>query len=335
MAYLARLDTSTVHLWTLPMFHCNGWAFTWAVTAAGGKHVCLPKVEPGRIWELIRGHGVNSLNAAPTVLVDLAAHRSAAPVAGGVRVGIGGAPPSPALLGELGDLGFDVTHYYGLTETFGPAAVCQVPPEIAAADVGTQARFRSRQGNANIVGTPVRVLDADGVDIPADGETVGEIAMTGNTIALGYFRDDKATASSFGTGWFLTGDLGVMHRDGYIELRDRAKDVIISGGENISSVEVEQVLQAHPDVLEAAVVAVPHPRWGEVPVAFVTTRPGTSADESSIIAHCREHLPGFKTPKRVLVGDLPKTGTGKVQKFSLREVAASESARDDWWSSSR
>ncbi|WP_310962486.1 AMP-binding protein [Nocardioides terrisoli] len=318
MAYHAALDPSTVHLWTLPMFHCNGWGFTWAVTAAGGRHVCLRQVRPDAVWRAVQEEGVTSLNAAPTVLIDLAASSLAARVPHRVLVGTGGAPPSPTLLGQLGDLGFDVRHYYGLTETFGPSVVSEFPPERAAAPLSEQASFKARQGNANIAGAPVRVVDDAGRDVPADGVSVGEIVLTGNTVALGYHRDPVATAEAFGSGWFRTGDLGVMHPDNYIELRDRAKDVIISGGENIASVEVEQALATHPDVLECAVVGAPHDRWGEVPVAFVTLRSGASLTSVELIAWARKQLPGFKAPKEVVFGDLPKTGTGKIQKFQLR-----------------
>ncbi len=321
MAFHSHLGPGTVHLWTLPMFHCNGWAFPWAVTAAGGRHVCVPRPEPGAVWDLIESEGVTDFNAAPTVLIDLAAHDSAHRLDHEVRVATGGAPPSPTLLGKLGDLGFDVHHLYGLTETFGPSVVSEFPPEMADAPLAEQASFKARQGNANIAGTPVRVLDDDGNDVPADGESMGEIAVTGNTVALGYLDDEEATAESFVDGWFRTGDLGVMHPDHYIELRDRAKDVIISGGENISSVEVEQAIERHEDVLESAVVAADDERWGEVPVAFVAVREGSDLDEATLIAFSREHLPGFKAPKRVVFGELPKTGTGKIQKFVLREQA--------------
>ncbi|GAT16032.1 AMP-dependent synthetase and ligase [Mycolicibacterium thermoresistibile] len=320
-AYHSGLSPQTVHLWTLPMFHCHGWSFTWSVTAAGGTHVCLPKVEPSAIWRHLHDDGVNSLNAAPTVLIDLASHHDARRVAHGVRVGTGGAPPSPTLLQRLSELGFDITHYYGLTETYGPAVICEFPAERADSPMIEQARFKARQGNCNIVGQPLRVVDDRGDDVPADATTMGEIVIRGNTVATGYYRDEEATREAFGSGWFRTGDLGVMHPDNYVELRDRAKDVIISGGENISSVEVEQVLDTHPAVRECAVVAGPHPRWGEVPVAFVDLEPGANATVEDLIAYARTRLPGFKTPKTVYIGPLPKTGTGKIQKFRLRDRA--------------
>jgi fatty-acyl-CoA synthase len=318
MAYHARLDPTSVHLWTLPMFHCNGWAFTWAVTAAGGRHVCLPKVDPARIWALLDEENVTSLNAAPTVLIDLAAHPSAHELDRVVAIGTGGAPPSPTILGRLGALGFDVTHLYGLTETFGPSVISEFPSDWASRSPEETARLKARQGNANIAGTPIRVLDGSGVDVPADGESMGEVVIHGNTVALGYYDDPEATEQSFGSGWFRTGDLGVMHPDNYVELRDRAKDVIISGGENIASIEVEQVLARHPAVLEAAVVAAPHERWGEVPHAYVTLADSFTVTEEDLITFARQHLPGFKTPKRVIFGPLPKTSTGKIQKYLLR-----------------
>ena len=321
MAYHARLETTTVYLWTLPMFHCNGWSFTWAVTAGGGTHVCLPKVDPARIWQLIDDEGVNSLNAAPTVLIDLTAHPSAHPLEHRVAVGTGGAPPAPALLAQLRTLGFEVTHLYGLTETFGPSVISEFPPELEGCSVEEEARFKARQGNANIIGTPVRVVGENGHDVPSDAQTVGEVVVHGNNVALGYYRDSAATEESFGSGWFRTGDLGVMHPDQYVELRDRAKDIIISGGENIASIEVEQVLASHPAVLEVAVVAAPHERWGEVPHAFVTLAEGAEATEEGLIAFVRERLPGFKTPKRVTFGVLPKTATGKIQKYLLRDTS--------------
>ncbi|MFG1847476.1 long-chain-fatty-acid--CoA ligase [Micromonospora carbonacea] len=316
------LRADTVHLWTLPMFHCNGWCFTWAVTAAGGTHVCLPRVVPDRVWELIRDERVTMLCAAPTVLVSLAEADAAGAGAGRqVTVAVGGAPPSPSLLRRCAALGFDVTHLYGLTETFGPAAICDWRPEWDHRPAAEQATLRARQGVANVVSCELRVLDADGRDVPADGETVGEVAIRGNNVMLGYYRDEAATREAGPGGWFRTGDLGVRHRDGYLQLRDRAKDVIISGGENISSIEVEAVLCSHPAVLEAAVVAVPDERWGERPVAFVTLRPGAPADPDALRAHVRAHLAAFKVPDRIEFGDLPKTASGKVRKVELRATA--------------
>ncbi|MEU4671344.1 AMP-binding protein [Amycolatopsis sp. NPDC023774] len=315
------LSPSSVHLWTLPMFHCNGWCFPWAVTAAAATHVCLPKVEPAEVWRLIREEGVTHLNGAPTVLSMLAYAQEAAPVTPTVRVATGGAPPSPAILRRMGELGFDVTHLYGLTETFGPAMICDWRPEWNDLDAAAQARMKARQGVGNMIACVVRVIGADGVAVPADGVTVGEIALRGNNVMLGYFKDPEATRAAAPDGWFRTGDLGVLHPDGYVELRDRSKDVIISGGENIASVEVEQAIADHPAVLEVAVVAAPHEHWGEVPAAYVTLHAGASATEEEIVAHVRSRLARFKAPKSVEFGELPKTSTGKVQKFVLRERA--------------
>lgn len=315
------LTASSVHLWTLPMFHCNGWCFPWAVTAAAATHVCLPKVEPSWIWELVREQGVTHLNGAPTVLSMIAYAPEAGPVETPVAVATGGAPPSPAILRRMAELGFEVTHLYGLTETFGPAMICDWRPEWSDLDADAQARMKARQGVGNMIACAVRVLDDDGSDVPRDGATTGQIALRGNNVMLGYLDDDQATRDAAPDGWFRTGDIGVMHPDGYVELRDRSKDVIISGGENIASVEVEQAIADHPAVLEVAVIAVPDERWGEVPAAWVTLREGESATEDEIVEHVRGRLARFKAPKRVTFGELPKTSTGKIQKFVLRDEA--------------
>ncbi|HVV10465.1 MAG TPA: AMP-binding protein [Amycolatopsis sp.] len=318
----AMLTPSSAYLWTLPMFHCNGWAYTWAVTAAGGTHVCLPKVEGKALWEAMDRHRVTHLCAAPTVLSTLLTDPAAHPVEHPVQVFVGGAPPAPALIERAQRLGIAVTHLYGLTETYGPLAVCAWNPDWDALDAPARSRLRARQGVGTIVSEPLRVVDKDMRDVPADAATMGEVVMRGNNVMLGYYRDEAATAEAFRGGWFHSGDLAVLHPDGYIELRDRAKDVIISGGENISTIEVEQALAAHPAVVEVAVVAAPDERWGEVPVAFVITgetRPG--AEE--LIEFARERIARFKVPKRIeFVTDLPRTGTGKIQKFRLRERAA-------------
>jgi fatty-acyl-CoA synthase len=322
------LSPSAVHLWTLPMFHCNGWCFPWAVTAAGATHVCLPKVEPARVWRLIREEGVTHLNGAPTVLSMLAYAPEAAPLSGPtVRVATGGAPPSPAILRRMGELGFEVTHLYGLTETFGPVMICDWRPEWNDLGSGEQARLKARQGVGNMISCRARVVGPGGVDVPADGTSVGEIALRGNNVMLGYLDDPEATAAAVPDGWFRTGDLGVLHPDGYVELRDRSKDVIISGGENIASVEVEQAIAEHPAVLEAAVVAAPDERWGEVPVAYVTLQGGANVTEAEIIAHVKGRLARFKAPKRVIFGELPKTSTGKIQKYVLRDEASAGADR--------
>ncbi|MET0816503.1 MAG: AMP-binding protein [Solirubrobacteraceae bacterium] len=309
MAYHSQLGPGDIHLWTLPMFHCNGWCFTWAVTAAGATHLCLRRVEAGAIWRRIDDHAVTSLNAAPTVLTMLAWDDAAHPLTRPVRIGTGGAPPSPSLLERMEALNFGVSHLYGLTETLGPIIACQWQPEWDALPLAERARLLARQGNANIAGASVRVLD-------------GEVQVRGNTIMLGYYRDPAATAEAFtADGWLRTGDIGVLHEDGYLELRDRAADVIISGGENIASIEVEQAIASHPAVLEVAVVSMPDERWGEVPLAHVTLRPGAEASADEVIAHVKDRLARFKAPKRVVFGPLPKTSTGKVQKFLLRDQA--------------
>jgi fatty-acyl-CoA synthase len=321
MAYHASLGPSTSYLWTLPMFHCNGWCFTWAVTAAGGTHVCLRRVDSGAIWRLLREADVTNLSAAPTVLAMIGEDPAAGPLSARVRVDTGGAPPSPALLQRLDPLGFDVTHLYGLTETFGPIAVNVWQPEWDQFDPGEAAGLRARQGISNIVARPLRVLDGSGADVPADGATIGEIAVSGNDVMLGYYQDEQATEAVTRSGCFLTGDLGVMHPNGYVEIRDRAKDVIISGGENIASVELERAIDAHPDVVESAVVGIPDPKWGEIPIAYVTRRAGATLTDIELTTFLRGRLAGFKVPKSVTFTDLPKTSTGKIQKNVLRAGA--------------
>ncbi len=325
------LSPSAVHLWTLPMFHCNGWCFPWAVTAAAATHVCLPKVDPGEVWRLIRDEGVTHLNGAPTVLSMLAYAPEAGegvPDGRPVRVATGGAPPSPAILRRMAQLGFEVTHLYGLTETFGPVDDLRL-----ATGVG---RPRQRRAGA-AQGPPGRrehdLVRGPGGDRRRGGRPgrrrrrSGEIALRGNNVMLGYLKDPEATRAAAPDGWFRTGDLGVLHPDGYVELRDRSKDVIISGGENIASVEVEQAIADHPAVLEVAVIAVPDEKWGEVPAAYVMPKDGASVTEAQIIEHVRGRLARFKAPKTVTFGELPKTSTGKVQKFVLRDAAWAGSER--------
>ena len=323
MATQMELDSGSVMLWTLPMFHCNGWCFTWAGTAAGATHLCLRALKPEKIWRHLREDGVTHFNCAPTVLTMIAWHAEAekGKPARPVRIAVGGAPPTPALLTRLAELGMDVTHLYGLTESYGPAMICEWRPEWNALAIPEQARIKARQGVANVIGTPVRVVDASGGDVPADAKTLGEIALRGNNIMLGYYRDPEATANAAPDGWFRTGDLGVMHPDGYVEVKDRTKDIIISGGENIASIEVENTLAAHPAVLEVAVVAGPDPKWGEVPVAFVALKEGQKATEDELIAYAREHMAHFKAPKKIVFGELPRNATGKIQKFILRDEA--------------
>lgn len=323
MAFHARLEVATVFLWTLPMFHCNGWCFTWAVTAAGGSHVCLERPEPGNTWRQIDREGVTHFNCAPTVLADLLYSAEARPgnIRRPIRVAVGGAPPSPTLLGKAKEMGFEVTHLYGLTETYGPAVVCEWRPEWSGLPDAQQAVIKARQGIGNAVTTSVRIVSRQGLEVPADGKTVGEIAISGNNVMMGYYRDADATAAVTRDGWFYTGDLGVRHPDGYVELTDRAKDVIVSGGENIASVEVERVIVSHPRIVEAAVVGAPHPRWGEAPVAFVQLHQGAELDADELIAFARNQLAHYKVPKRIVFGPLPKTSTGKVQKHLLRDTA--------------
>jgi fatty-acyl-CoA synthase len=316
----AALDARSRYVWTLPMFHCNGWAYPWAVTAVGARHLCLAEVDPAEVWRLIRDEGGTHLCAAPTVLTMLVSAEQAAPAPEPVRVFVGGAPPAPALLQRAARLNLHVTHLYGLTETYGPIAVCAWNPDWDDEPDEEQFRLRARQG----VGTPVserlRVVDEDMRDVPRDAETLGEVVMRGDNVMAGYYRDPEATREAFRGGWFHSGDLGVMHPDGYVELRDRLKDIVISGGENIATIEVEQALVAHPAVDEAAVIGAPDERWGEVPVAFVTARGGEHPDPEELQSFARERLARFKVPKRIVVVDeLPKTGTGKIQKFVLRE----------------
>ena len=315
----ARLDSRSVYLWTLPMFHCNGWCFTWAVTAVGATHVCLRKVDPQLVWRLLEEEGVTHLNGAPTVLVMLTSDPAARPLPRPVLVTTAGAPPPPAVIERTEALGFEVNHVYGLTETYGPITICEWNPLWDELGVEERARLKARQGLHMLTADPVRVVDAEMRDVPADGETMGEVVMRGNNVMKGYFDDEEATAEAFRGGWFHSGDLGVMHPDGYIELRDRAKDIIISGGENISTIEVERALVRHPDVLEAAVIAIPDEKWGERPKGFVTLRAGARLSEAELIAFSRETLPGFKAPSEIEFGELPKTSTGKVKKFELRE----------------
>lgn len=316
----SRHTPATVYLWTLPMFHCNGWCTTWGVTAIGGTHVALRAVDPTEIWRLIRGLGITHLNAAPTVLIGLANHPDAGPIEGGLIVTTAGAPPSPTLIAQMTDLGAELVHVYGLTETYGPHTVCEIQPAWSDADPEQRLRFRARQGVAYVIADPIRVVDEDMNDVPRDGETLGEVVMRGNNVMSGYHADPVATEEAFRGGWFHSGDAAVWHPDGYIELRDRFKDVIISGGENISTIEVEQALMSHPAVLEAAVVAVPHPTWGERPKGFVLLKPGATVQGEDLIAHVRERIARFKAPDSIeLVEALPKTSTGKIQKYVLRE----------------
>ncbi|HUA47259.1 MAG TPA: long-chain-fatty-acid--CoA ligase [Solirubrobacteraceae bacterium] len=323
----AGLTARSVYLWTLPMFHCNGWAYTWSVTAMGARHLCLPAVEPELIWDLLLTEGVTHLCAAPTVVTMLLGAERAARCPEPVRLFVGGAPPSPTLLERAAALNIDVTHLYGLTETYGPIAVCAWNPTWDERPVAEQARLRARQGVGTVVSERLRVVDRALRDVPRDGETLGEVVMRGNNVMLGYYRDEAATREAFAGGWFHSGDLAVVHPDGYIEVRDRLKDVVISGGENIATIEVEQALTAHEAISEAAVVGRPDDKWGEVPIAFVTTNGAAAVDLAEVQEFVRSRLARFKVPKAIeVVDELPKTGTGKIQKFVLRERARLDSS---------
>jgi fatty-acyl-CoA synthase len=316
----SRHGPESVYLWTLPMFHCNGWCTTWAVTALGGSHVALRGVDPDEIWGLIQAEGVTHLNGAPTVLISLANSPAAAPLDRPLVVTTAGAPPSPTVISAMTGLGAQLVHVYGLTETYGPHTVCEVQPAWADETPDQQAELRARQGVSFFTAEPTRVVDEEMHDVPKDGETMGEVVMRGNNVMKGYYRDPDATAAAFAGGWFHSGDLAVWHPDGYIELRDRAKDIIISGGENISTIEVEQAVDSHDAVLESAVVAVPHEKWGERPKAYAVLKPDASVTPDELRAHVRDRLAGFKVPDEVeILDELPKTSTGKVQKFVLRE----------------
>jgi len=313
------------YLWTLPMFHANGWTYTWTVTAAAGTHVCLRKVDPATIFSLIRDEKVTRLCAAPTVLISLA--NAPASVRGevppGVHVVTAGAPPAAATIERLeGEFGWVVTQAYGLTETAPFITVCAPLPEHENLAPADRAVIKARQGVELLTSGELRVVDTDGTEVPADGQTPGEIVVRGNVVMEGYYHDPEATERAMGDGWFHSGDAAVVHPDGYVEIRDRLKDVIISGGENISSVEVEGVLLRHPAVQEVAIVGLPDEKWGETPHAFVVLRDGASATEPELIEFVRERLAHFKAPRAVtMVSELPKTATGKIQKFVLRKGA--------------
>ncbi len=313
------MNFNSVYLWTLPMFHCNGWCFTWAVTAVAGTHVCLRKTDPDKIWDLIKNEGVTHFNGTPTVLNILVNHPKAGQLNHTVTLTIGGAPPSPTLLEKIKALNFKPIHTYGLTETYGPYTVCEWHQTWDNLSLEEQARLRARQGQAYITAEMVRVVDENMNNVPRDGRTIGEVVMRGNNVMKEYFKDPKGTSNVFRGGWFHSGDLAVWHPDGYIELRDRLKDIIISGGENISTIEVEQAVVKHPAVLECAVIAIPDEKWGERPKAFVTLKKGAYFTEGEIIAFCQEQIAHFKCPDAVEFGDIPKTSTGKVQKYILRE----------------
>jgi fatty-acyl-CoA synthase len=317
-----RLDSGSVYLWTLPMFHCNGWCFTWAVTAIGGTHVCLRAVLPDDVFGLIEKENISHMCAAPTVLVMMSNYPGAKDlkIKRKLEIMTAGAPPAPQIIENVEAMGANITHTYGLTEVFGPHSVCAWKPEWDELPVQERARLKSRQGVPYVTTQYMDVMDPVSMQpVPMDGETIGEIVMRGNNVMLGYYKDSTATKKAFDRGWFHSGDLAVMHPDGYIQIMDRKKDIIISGGENISTVEIENVIFRHPEVLEVAVIPVPDEKWGEVPKAFVVPKNGTRPSAQSIIEFCKENLARFKAPKVVEFAQLPKTATGKIQKFKLRE----------------
>jgi fatty-acyl-CoA synthase len=315
----AELGHRPVYLWTLPMFHCNGWCFPWAVAAAGGTHVCLRAVEPGAVWRLLHEERVTHYCGSPTVQIGLVNHPDAAPLEHPVTALVAAAPPSPTLLARLAELNIEIVHVYGLTETYGPHTVATRRDGWEELEAGERARLLARQGQGYTTADLVRVVDEDMRDVPRDGATMGEVVMRGNNVMAGYFAAPETTATAFRGGWFHSGDLAVWHPDDAIELRDRGKDIIISGGENISTIEVEQVVSRHPAVLECAVVSMPSERWGERPKAFVTLKDGATVGERELIEFCRGQIAHYKCPDAIEFGPLPKTSTGKVQKFALRE----------------
>ncbi len=319
----------SVYLWTLPMFHCNGWCFPWTMAANAGTNVCLRRVEAARVYALIREHKVTHLCGAPIVhnqLIDAPAELRKG-IAHKVSAMVAAAPPPASMIAGMERLGIDLTHVYGLTEVYGPAAVCAKHDAWASLSVEARAERNGRQGVRYLLQDGMTVIDpASGREVPADGETMGEIVFRGNITMKGYLKNPKATAEAFAGGWFHSGDIAVRHPDGYVKIKDRAKDVIISGGENISSVEVEEVLYRHPAVAAVAVVAQPDDKWGESPCAFVELRPDVSASEPELIEHCRAQMAHYTAPRRVVFGPLPKTSTGKIQKHVLRKWAKSTSA---------
>jgi fatty-acyl-CoA synthase len=320
-----------VYLWTLPMFHCNGWCFPWTVAANAGTNVCLRKVDPEVVFELIKRHRVTHYCGAPIVhqMLINAPDELKRGIEHKVSGLVAAAAPPAAMIEGMGKMGFDITHVYGLTETYGPATVCARHPEWDDLPLADQVRLNGRQGVRYTVEEGLTVMDPQTMKpVPADGETMGEIMFRGNITMKGYLNNPKATQEAFAGGWFHSGDLAVMQPDGYVKIKDRSKDVIISGGENISSLEVEDVLYRHPAVMAAAVVARPDPKWGETPCAFVELKPGVSVSETELIDFCRTQMAKFKAPRAVVFGELPKTSTGKIQKFVLREKAKSTAAID-------
>lgn len=324
-ALVFGVSPQSVYLWTVPMFHCNGWTFPWALSAVGATHVCLRRVDPALISPAIQEHGVTHMCGAPIVLTMMihAPESKKIKLNHTVELATGGSAPPSAVIGAMEAMGFRITHLYGLTEVYGPATYCAWQDSWDELDKDEQAQLVARQGVTYPMVKGMMVADPEKLTpVPADGQTVGEVFLSGNSVMKGYLKNPDATKLAFDGGWFHSGDLAVTHPDGYIEIKDRSKDIIISGGENISSIEVEEVLYRHPDIMEAAVVAKPSEQWGESPCAFVTLRPGASQiSTEDVIQWCREHMAHYKCPKDVVFGELPKTSTGKIQKFVLRERA--------------
>ena len=319
-----QLNRGSVYLWTLPMFHCNGWTYTWAVTLAGGTHVCLRKVDPADIFRLIAAEKVTHMCGAPIVLNMLihAPAETRVPFGQTVEIATGGAAPPSAVISGMEKMGFRVTHLYGLTETYGPATICEAQDHWQGLNLEDRASRMARQGVGHPTLEEHDVRDPATLEaVPRDGETMGEIMIRSNTVMMGYLANPDATDAAFAGGWYHSGDLGVIHPDGYIEIKDRSKDIIISGGENISSLEIEEALFKHPKIMEAAVVARPDDRWGETPCAFVMPVPGESLTADEVVQWCRDNLAGFKVPRHIVFGELPKTATGKIRKFVLRDMA--------------
>ncbi len=314
-----QLTPESVYLWTLPMFHCNGWCFTWAVTAVGGRHVCLRKVEPGRVWELFDEEEVTHYNGAPTVQASLLDDEHAHEFDREVITTVSGSPPTAELFARLTKIGIRPIHVYGATELYGPYMVCERQEDWSELPIDEQARLLGRQGVHYVNAEAVRVVDDQNNEVPADGKTLGEVLMRGNNVMTGYFDDPDQTAETLGNGWYHSGDLGVRHPDGYVELRDRKKDIIVSGGENVPTIEVEQAVSEHPAVAAVAVVSTPDEKWGERPKAFVELTKGEDASEEQILNFAKERLPGYMRPASVEITELPRTSTGKIQKKDLRE----------------
>jgi fatty-acyl-CoA synthase len=323
-AISAGMGRHPVYLWTLPMFHCNGWCFPWTISAVAGTHICLRAVRAKAMYDAIAEHKVTHLCGAPIVMSTLlnAPAEEKKPLPHVVQFATAAAPPPEAVLAAMKAAGFNVTHVYGLTEVYGPAVVNDWNPEWDKLPLNEQAAKKSRQGVRYHMLEALDVLDPDTMQpVPRDGETLGEVMFRGNVVMKGYLKNKKSTDAAFAGGWFHSGDLGVMHPDGYIQLKDRSKDIIISGGENISSIEVEDALYKHPAVQAAAVVAKPDDKWGETPCAFVELKVGMSATPEELTQWCRKHLAGYKVPRHVVFAEIPKTSTGKIQKFKLREMA--------------